>query len=213
MKKKEEKEEKKEIKTYSLKILTLGESSVGKTSIVSKLCDDSFSESQLTTTGIDSRNFTLKYNDNIVVNVSLWDTAGQERFHNITKQFFSKVNGILLVYDITVKETFEKINYWMAEINNIIQSDKLGIVLLGNKNDLELKRVINKEDGINLAAQLKMPFFETSAKTGKNLKESLAVLCQQAIKKLEFNSDDIGRSSKLSWNSQKKNDSNCCKSK
>ena len=202
----------KEIRTYSLKLLTLGESTVGKTSIVSKLCDDKFSEGQLMTTGIDSRTFTLKYNENTVVNVSLWDTAGQERFHNITKQFFTKVNGILLVYDITAKTSFERINLWMEEINNIIKVEELGFVLLGNKNDLELQRVIHKEDGKKLAAKLNMPFFETSAKTGKNLKESLAVLCEQTIKKLELSNPDNERNSKLSWNSQTKSDKKCCKS-
>ena len=162
-------ENSKQINTYSIKILTLGESTVGKTSIVTKVCDDTFTGQQMATTGIDSRQFTIKYNEDTVVHISLWDTAGQERFNNITKQYFNKVDGILLVYDITSRTSFNKIHNWVNEINNVITPNELGIVLLGNKNDLELQREVQKDEGSELGKELNMPFFETSAKTGKNL--------------------------------------------
>ena len=180
-------ENSKQINTYSIKILTLGESTVGKTSIVTKVCDDTFTGQQMATTGIDSRQFTIKYNEDTVVRISLWDTAGQERFNNITKQYFNKVDGILLVYDITSRTSFNKIHNWINEINNVITPNELGIVLLGNKNDLELQREVQKDEGSVLGKELNMPFFETSAKTGKNLKESIALLSQIAIKKRKEN--------------------------
>ena len=180
-------ENSKQINTYSIKILTLGESTVGKTSIVTKVCDDTFTGQQMATTGIDSRQFTIKYNEDTVVHISLWDTAGQERFNNITKQYFNKVDGILLVYDITSRTSFNKIHNWVNEINNVITPNELGIVLLGNKNDLELQREVQKDEGSVLGKELNMPFFETSAKTGKNLKESIALLSQIAIKKRKEN--------------------------
>ena len=194
----------------------MGESTVGKTSIVTKVCDDTFTSQQMATTGIDSRQFTIKYNEDTVVHISLWDTAGQERFNNITKQYFNKVDGILLVYDITSRTSFEKINNWMNEINNVIAPNELGIVLLGNKNDLELQRDVQKDEGIELAKKLDMPFFETSAKTGKNLKECIAMLSQIAIKKRKEN--DGSRSSRNSQpertsqlnNTEKSKHKGCC---
>lgn len=206
----------KQINTYSIKILTLGESTVGKTSIVTKLCDDTFTGQQMATTGIDSRQFTIKYNEDTVVHISLWDTAGQERFNNITKQYFNKVDGILLVYDITCRTSFNKIHNWMNEINNVITPNELGIVLLGNKNDLELQREVQKEEGIELGKELDMPFFETSAKTGKNLKESIALLSQIAIKKRKENDGSSSsrnsrpeRTSQLN-NNEKSKHKGCC---
>ena len=209
-------ENSKQINTYSIKILTLGESTVGKTSIVTKLCDDTFTGQQMATTGIDSRQFTIKYNEDTVVHISLWDTAGQERFNNITKQYFNKVDGILLVYDITSRTSFNKIHNWINEINNVITPNELGIVLLGNKNDLELQREVQKDEGSVLGKELNMPFFETSAKTGKNLKESIALLSQIAIKKRKENDGSSSsrnsrpeRTSQLTSNEKSKH-KGCC---
>jgi small GTP-binding protein len=133
------------LKTYSIKLLTIGEGSVGKTSIISKLCTDTFDPNQLSTTGIDFRSFTLNYNQDTKVNVSLWDTAGQGRYHNISRQYFSKVNGMLLVYDITSRDSFEKITKWTEDIIDTIGSlDEIGFVLLGNKNDYSYKEWLVK---------------------------------------------------------------------
>jgi Ras-related protein Rab-8A len=207
------------LKTYSIKLLTIGEGSVGKTSIISKLCTDTFDPNQLSTTGIDFRSFTLNYNQDTKVNVSLWDTAGQGRYHNISRQYFSKVNGMLLVYDITSRNSFEKITKWTEDIIDTIGSlDEIGFVLLGNKNDLQLQRVVSKEEGKERAKELGIPFFETSAKTGCNLKESIAVLSQKTIELIEKGDkgDDKERGSIVLKKEKEKDKSNkdkdkCCK--
>ena len=205
------------LKTYSIKLLTIGESSVGKTSIISKLCTDTFDPHQLGTTGIDFCGFTLNYNQDTKVNISLWDTAGQERYNNVSRQYFSKVNGMLLVYDITSRDSFEKISKWIEEIIEKVGSlDEIGFVLLGNKNDLQLQRVVSKEEGKEKAKELGIPFFETSAKTGYNLKESIAVLSQKTIELIEkANKDDDMERGSVALNNKKntkdKNQDKCCK--
>ena len=129
-----------------IKIMTIGETKSGKTSIISRYCKGSFSEGNyLSTIGID---FQIK---NLVINnknirIQIWDTAGQERFRNIAKNYFQSSNGFILVYDITSKESFEKLEYWINQINeNAPLNTKT--VLIGNKIDLEKNRQVTKEEG------------------------------------------------------------------
>ena len=121
-----------EILTF--KILTLGESSVGKTCILRRYVEGQFFKNQISTIGIDFKSKNLKIN-NHEIRLKIWDTAGEERFRNITSQYYKGAEGIILVFDLTKKESFEKINDWMKQIKVNTQSDEIAIVLLGNKKD------------------------------------------------------------------------------
>jgi small GTP-binding protein len=177
MTQKEDKNDNKE----SIKIITLGNSDVGKSNYILRFTDDVFRQNYLLTTGMDFRTkeVTMKP-DNKKYNVILYDTAGQERFKSISLSIIKKVDGVLLLYDITNKVSFESIQNWMNNIYSI-KSEDFPVVLLGNKCDLESERKVSKKDGEELAAKYGIEFFETSNKDGINIKEACSKLIEEII--------------------------------
>ena len=175
-------------KMFDAQIITLGEGKVGKTSLIYRYIDNTFTLNYLSTIGIDSKVKKIKLKNGEDVKVKLFDTAGQERFKSITTNYIKKANGILLVYDITDETSFKKIEAWhqnlSSDSNNI-----LPIVLIGNKSDLEEERVVSTEDGEELAQKLKIEnhFFETSCQSGKNVHEAINDLVQQIYDKFGNN--------------------------
>ena len=122
-------------KSVTFKILTIGESGVGKTCILRRFVENKFLKNHLATIGIDFKTKNLIIN-NKEIKLKIWDTAGQERFRNITTQYYKGADGIVLVYDVTDDGSFEKIRDWMAQIQANAEKDDLGLVLLGNKCDV-----------------------------------------------------------------------------
>ena len=175
---------------YTLKILTLGESAVGKTCILIRFTDNKFLTSHIMTIGIDYKSKSIISGDK-VVKLKIWDTAGQERFRNITKQYYKGADGILLIYDITDRESFEKARDWMKSIQENTQKDSIGIILLGNKCDLD-ERKVTYEEGQSLADEFKIQFMETSAYKDLNINESFQSLTNLIISKKspQLNSDN-----------------------
>lgn len=166
---------------YTFKILTIGESGVGKTCLLLRYTDNKFVKNYLTTIGIDFK-VKLVNIHNKSVKLKIWDTAGQERFRNITQQYYKGADGIVLVYDVTDRESFEKISDWMKQINLYTQTDKIGIVLLGNKVDVE-PRQVKSEEGSAIAKQYGVKHFETSAFTNLNVEESFKYLTEEIMGK------------------------------
>ena len=154
-----------------LKIIILGSSEVGKTSILNRYFNNEFQPNLLSTIGIDFKSKFFKF-DEEKVKCNFIDTAGQEKFRAISVNYLKGTNGVILVYDITNKETFDLIRSWIKDINENNKSN-VGKVLLGNKLDLEDKRDVLAEDAEELANELKCKHFEVSAKTGKNVNEAL----------------------------------------
>ena len=157
---------------YIIKLLTLGDTMVGKTSIVLRYSDNKFIKeySTLSTIGLDFKIKTINKGGELI-KVTIYDTAGQERFQNIIKRYYKGANGILLTYDITSKSSFEKLNFWMEDLKeNADNIDDLYICLIGNKIDLEEKREVNIEEAKNFANEKNIPYFEVSAKTGDGIK-------------------------------------------
>ena len=102
----------------------------------------------------------------------IYDTAGQEKFRNIVKHYYKGANGILLIYDITKRDTFEKLDFWIEDLKeNSDNIDNLYIYLIGNKNDMETEREVTEEEANKFAKQKNLPFIEVSAKTGNNIKK------------------------------------------
>ena len=113
--------------------------------------------------------------------MQIWDTAGQEKFRNINTSYYKGANGILVVYDITNKETFDGLNSWLIEIEKNSSKDVYKL-LIGNKNDLEEKRQITYDEGKEFASINGMEFFETSAKTSYKVQEAFELLTKDIIR-------------------------------
>ncbi|XP_077452656.1 EF-hand calcium-binding domain-containing protein 4B isoform X1 [Stigmatopora argus] len=149
------------------KIVLVGNSSVGKTSLLRRFCDNCFHPDTSATVGLDYSVKTIMV-DNSQVALQVWDTAGQERYRSITKQFFRKADGVVLMYDITVQQSFTAVREWLTSVKEGSGED-ITLMLLGNKTDLERERQVHKAMGERLAKDCQMTFFECSACSGKNV--------------------------------------------
>ena len=167
--------------SVTFKILTIAESGVGKTCILRRFVENKFLKNHLATIGIDFKTKTLTIN-NQEIKLKIWDTAGQERFRNITTQYYKGADGIVLVYDVTEESSYEKIKDWMDQILSNTQRDEIGLVLLGNKCDME-PRTVTEDQGIKLADELKISYFETSALNGQGIREAFEQLTRDIMKK------------------------------
>ncbi|XP_062603440.1 ras-related protein Rab-1A-like [Saccostrea cucullata] len=154
---------------YVFKILLIGDSGVGKSSLMLKFTDESFTETYISTIGVDFKIRTLEI-DGKTVRLQIWDTAGQERFKTITTAYYRNADGILVVYDITDKESFQNVSKWLEDVENY-SNKRVYKVLVGNKADLQPKRVVNYTEAKNFADQHNIPVIETSAKTSNNVEQ------------------------------------------
>ena len=163
------------------KVLLLGDSSVGKTCFLLRYCDKSFQEAHLSTIGLDYRLKSMTLQNDKNIKLQIWDTAGQDRFRAITKNYYKGANGIILIYDVTNKQSYENVKNWLTQIKEEATPNVI-IYLAGNKIDVEEdQRVITTEDGQKIADEYKLPFKETSAKNGINVNE----IFQELVEKID----------------------------
>ena len=198
----------------TLKILVLGDSNVGKTSLLLSYSDNYFPDSHVATIGIDYKIKTIAVNG-VNLKLQIWDTSGQERFRSMTHTFLKTAHGIVFVYDITNKKSFEGVKDWIKDAeNNGAGFEK---ILVGNKCDLEGKREVNKETLDKFGNKKKIKTFETSAKTNINVNEAFDCLAklivkdknkEEIIEKFGERNESINISRKKSENKGKKE---CCK--
>ena len=165
------------------KIGLLGDSRVGKSSIIQSYAGLPFSENYLSTIGSDKyqTQFTLENKKNI--KLIIYDTAGQERFRSIALNAFKSMHGIVLVADLTNKDSFNNIEMWIKNIQENLHDPCL--VLFGSKADLTEKRQVTSEEAKKYAEDNKLVYFETSAKTKQGIIEGIAYIANQAYKKAE----------------------------
>lgn len=154
---------------FTIKLLMIGDSNVGKTSILTQYVSNRFSDDFTTTIGIDFHIKRITVN-NKIVKLQLWDTAGQERFRAVTIGYFRGAQGALVVYDVTNRESFNNIKKWMEDIYKNCYKDII-IFLVGNKIDEIQNREVSKEEGKELGEKYNINYFECSAKTGENIEE------------------------------------------
>ena len=186
------------------KILLLGDSTVGKTCFLLRYMDDSFLDLHMATIGLDYRLKTMILEDQKIVKIQLWDTAGQDKFRAITRNYYKGASGIILIFDVTNLNSYENIKKWINEIKEEI-SENVSIVLIGNKIDNVKERKITKEQGDKLASEIGVKFFETSAKTGEGVNESVFFL----VKKIFDNDPEVkNKGRNLRQLSKKRN--KCC---
>ena len=174
----------------TFKILTLGESGVGKTAILRRYVENKFEKHHLATIGIDYQSKTIKIK-NKEIKLKIWDTAGQERYRNIASHAYKGADGIMLVYDITDEYSFSKITDWMEQINSNLSKNEIGIVLIGNKSDIE-DRIIDTEKGEEKAKEYGIQYFETSALNGNGINEAFEGLAKQILKNYKIKNNDVG---------------------
>lgn len=161
------------------RICIVGDSNVGKTSLLTRYCDDTFKSSMTNTIGVDFRVLMLKYND-VNIKLQIWDTAGQERFKSISVNYFKSANGFIFVYDITNKNTLENLNNWFDIVSQHNKNSVCNFVI-GNKSDLEDKRQVSIEQGKEFAFGKKSNFMETSAKSSKNVDVAFEIFTYKLI--------------------------------
>ena len=174
----------KNAKNEIIKILTLGESSVGKTSFILRYTENTFSEIYLTTMGIDFKTKVIKLKNKKTYSVLFYDTAGQEKYRSISLSVIKNVQGVILMYDITNKKSFESISRWMENIREI-KGNYFPIILLGNKCELEEKRVVSKNDAEQLAQKYGIELFEVSNKAGINIDEAGLCMINKVVEEKE----------------------------
>mmetsp|Transcript_13791 Transcript_13791/g.18416 ORF Transcript_13791/g.18416 Transcript_13791/m.18416 type:complete len:217 (+) Transcript_13791:143-793(+) len=162
-----------------VKLLMLGDTGVGKTCLLLRYAFDSFSPTFITTIGIDFKIKEIEL-DGLRIKLQIWDTAGQERFRTITVSYFKGAHGILLVYDVTDRESFENIQHWFQQIRENAD-ERVRLVLVGNKCDhiYDTQRAVSKEEGEQLAKQYGVSFFETSAKENLNVDECYTAIARE----------------------------------
>eukprot|EP00475_Leptophrys_vorax_P002315 TRINITY_DN112_c0_g1_i1.p1 TRINITY_DN112_c0_g1~~TRINITY_DN112_c0_g1_i1.p1 ORF type:complete len:196 (+),score=69.77 TRINITY_DN112_c0_g1_i1:153-740(+) len=162
-----------------IKLLMIGDSGVGKSCLLLRFSDDSFTPTFITTIGIDFKIKTIDLNGKRV-KLQIWDTAGQERFRTITTAYYRGANGILLVYDVTDENSFLNIRNWMKSIDQHA-ADSVKRILIGNKADMVNEKVIETGRGQSLADEYQIKFFECSAKTDQNVTEAFMEIARQSM--------------------------------
>ena len=180
---------------YKLKIIIVGDSSVGKTNIINRYVNGEFSRDYMITIGMDFLTCNLEL-DNKIFKLNLWDTAGSEQFRSVTKGYYSNSCCALIVYDITNEKTFQNVKQWMDDCYAFANKN-IHLVLVGNKIDLQQDRKINKETAEEFAGQYGMDFYEVSALSGENIENIFFGICnfisQQIDEgKYDFNDPSVG---------------------
>jgi len=172
---------------YQFRFILIGDSTVGKSSLLKFFTDGRFAELSDPTVGVDffARLITIK--DGVQIKLQLWDTAGQERFRSITKSYYRNSVGVLLVYDITNYDSFEHIPLWMMEAERHIKPNRPVFALVGCKLDLadeSGRREVRTEDAQEFAKQHGLYFVETSARSGTNVEEAFRALTQEVYTRM-----------------------------
>ena len=164
-------------------ISIIGDSSTGKTSLIVQFTSSTFDENMTMTVGIDYFMKDVKCNDGNTYKIKIMDTAGQEQYHSMTLHMLKLCKGILLVYSITDKNSFDNLeSKWINEINEFININNIPIVLVGNKKDLENDREVDEQSGRDFADKYNLNFFETSSKTGENVNLAFEELVNEVVK-------------------------------
>jgi len=191
---------------FKVKIMFIGNSSVGKTSIIKRYSKNIFSTSYISTLGIDfeSKNINI---DNKTINLQIWDTAGQEKYKVLSKNYYNNSNAFIIVYDITNLESFESVMNWIDQIKENAP-ENVKSILLGNKSDLEEKRIISEEEGKNLAKKININFYETSAQNGANIEKAIDNLVKDVISDENFIKENTQKLDRNKFKTEKKK--KCC---
>ena len=175
-------------KPIEAKIVLLGDVSVGKTSIASRYCKNSFNEHHINTIGGAYQQQKVVLQNGVVVKLHIWDTSGQERFRAMTNLYYRDAQVAILTYDIACATSFTSIEFWINELKYKVENENMILCLVGNKCDVSAEeRKISKIQGENFAKENNMLFFETSAKTGEGVPELFVTIANKVFEVLKSN--------------------------
>jgi len=198
---------------YLFKLVLIGDSGVGKSCLLLRFADDNFTDSYISTIGVDFRFRTITIDDK-TVKLQIWDTAGQERFRTITSAYYRGADGIIMVYDVTSAESFDHVEEWLSEVDRYA-SESTSKLLVGNKADLIEEKQVPEETAQSFAEKLGIPFLETSAKTATNVDAAFLTMAKELIKTKEESNPNRGGGGQenvvLKPVSGQKAKSKCCK--
>ncbi|XP_078043736.1 ras-related protein Rab-18-B [Augochlora pura] len=192
-----------------LKLLILGESDVGKSSIILSFTEGCFQENLQVTVGIDCKTKRITVDGNTVT-LAIWDTAGQERFRTLTPNYYRDGQGAILVYDVTNKTSFQKLELWLEELTTYCNKTDIVKIVIGNKIDLP-NRVVTTEEGLRFARRHQMMYIESSAKTQDGIICSFEELVQKILQtpglwdRCDRRNDSRGRTSAHAYTSGERN--------
>ncbi|KAK7108757.1 ras-related protein Rab-39B-like [Littorina saxatilis] len=170
---------------YQFRLILIGDSTVGKSSILRYFTDGKFEDACDPTVGVDFYARLMEVKPGVRVKLQIWDTAGQERFRSITRSYYRNSVGVIIVYDITKRSTFENLKQWYEEARNHIEPHKAIFLVLGHKSDKEDGRQVTAREGRRFAEMHGLKFFETSAKTGQNIEESFSQIAKDTYQHLQ----------------------------
>ncbi|KAG8461316.1 hypothetical protein KFE25_010503 [Diacronema lutheri] len=162
---------------YLFKLLLIGDSGVGKSCLLLRFADDTYTESYISTIGVDFKIRTIQL-DGKTIKLQIWDTAGQERFRTITSSYYRGAHGIIVVYDVTDQESFNNVKQWLSEIDRYA-SETVNKLLVGNKSDLTSKKVVDYDVAKDFADGLQIPFLEASAKSAQNVEQAFLTMATE----------------------------------
>lgn len=155
---------------YSYKFIIIGSSGVGKTAIMKRLVENTFSADSQSTIGVEFDSTSIDV-DGQNIKLQIWDTAGQERFRSIAKAYFRNAVGVILVFDITERKTFDDVNMWLNDVHTLCDPSAV-VILVGNKSDLSSSRVVTLTEAENFASHHQLTYIETSARVGDNVRDA-----------------------------------------
>lgn len=173
---------------YLFKILLIGDSGVGKSSVLLRYSDDAYSDSYTSTIGVDFKIKTIKL-DNKRIKLQVWDTSGQERFRTITNSYYRGAHGVIVAYDITDKVTFDNVKIWLKEVERYT-TPNVRVLLVGNKSDMIHKRVVTYDEGEKFANSIGIEFLEASAKECVNIEAAFTTLARSIKLNIKHNIPD-----------------------
>ena len=162
---------------YLFKLLLIGDSGVGKSCLLLRFADDNYTESYISTIGVDFKLRTIEL-DGSVIKLQIWDTAGQERFRTITSSYYRGAHGIIIAYDVTDATSFENVKNWAKEVERYA-ADGVDIMLVGTKSDLTSRKVVDFTTASEFARSRGWLFAETSAKSASNVEQTFLTLARQ----------------------------------
>ena len=189
---------------YLFKVLLLGDSDVGKSSLILRYTDETFNSKLVNSIGVDFKMKKREIDGNII-KVQIWDTAGHERFRSITYSYYRGANSIIIVFDLSDKKSFISITEWLKQIEKHAKENVFKF-LVGNKSDLENERQITYEEAKQYAEEHDLPYIETSAKNGININE----LFDSSIKTFLNNCSGFRGEKNIKLNQNSNNESRGC---
>ncbi|GMM32166.1 Rab family GTPase [Martiniozyma asiatica (nom. inval.)] len=197
---------------YLFKLLLIGDSGVGKSCILLRFAENTYTQDYISTIGVDFKIRTIEL-DGKVIKLQIWDTAGQERFRTITSSYYRGAHGIIIVYDVTEQESFNNVEQWLQEIDRYATSSVMKL-LVGNKSDLTDKKVVDYAVAKEFADQRGIQFIETSAAENSNVEQAFILMSKQIKDQMASTQPAAGSSNRpavnLSGTSVNTQQGGCC---